>query len=335
MTINKKIPDEITDFEKLKMELSKARTTLKVGKKFQDKNKNRQDLPAQYFESECAEIANMEEKILQLEAILATEPPAPELPPCQPLIKVVGILEEFRVQKIMGYFGAREYDPEAFAREEERNQVGSLLLAITGNVVGSAVTGQSQVRLRDCSDFVRGKINGIPFHGWLGKTHVRNDDYVEMAVIAKDDHYVVYAIMFPEVRTLSITPRCRCGREADIRFATFYASSVLTTIFLVILVIFFFKGLDWEGLAGISAMFAATMILVFAIATRKTRKKPEPTFRLAENIFAILGFSDPQDVDLRTLTKKRIKALSSNSSHVTDREMPSRRSAWVDYFYYY
>lgn len=333
MTTNGKFSGEFTDFEEVKMELSKARTTLKVGKAFQEKNKSRKDLSAQYFEHAKAEIAAMESKIPQLEAILATEPPPPELPPRQPLFKVSGVLEEFSVQKVIGYFTEREYDPEAFASEEERNQIGGLLLAMIGNAAGSAVTGQSDIRQDDRCDFVRGKINGIPFHGWLGKTHVKVGDHVEMAVMSKDDHYLVYAIMLPELRTLSITPRCYCGRKADIRFALIYGMPMISSIFFIILIVFFFKGVDLKFIAFCAAIWGGILFLAFCRAAWNSLKQPGAVFLLAENIFATLGFADPQRVDLRKLTKERLKDKTEDTPDPIGREIPSRR--WADYLYYY
>ncbi|WP_313105187.1 putative type VI secretion system effector [Pseudescherichia vulneris] len=335
MTTNRKFSGEFTDFEAVKMELSKARIQLKTRRANLERNQHNENLSARYIDGIRAEIASLEEKIPKLETILVTEPPLPELPPRQPLFKVSGVLEEFSVQKVIGYFTAREYAPEEFAREEASDQVGSLLLAITGNAAGSAVTGQSKVRQDDRCDFVRGKINGVLFHGWLGKTHVRVGDYVEMVVMNKDEHYLVYAIMFPALRTLSITPRCRCGREADIRFGLTYGMPVLASIFLIMLIVFFFQGMDWKGLAICAAMFGAILLVVFGYAAWKIKRQPGPVFLLAENIFSTLGFANPQYVDLRTLTKVRIKELSSGSPSLTDRDLPSRCSAWVNYFYYY
>ncbi|MEB5920605.1 putative type VI secretion system effector [Franconibacter daqui] len=329
MTANRVFSGEFIDFEKVKGELSSLRIEIRVRE--DAINKENPSL-RRHFEQE---IKIRQEKILQLEAILATEPPPPELPPRKPLVKICGVLEEFSVQKVMGYFTEREYDPEAFSRKEARNQVGALLLAITGNAAGSAVTGQSDVRVSDRCDFVRGKINGVPFYGWLGKTHVQVGDYVEMAVMGEDDHYLVYAIMFPELRTLSITPRCRCGREADIRFGLVYGMSVFASIFLIILIIFYFKGVDWKGIAVCAAMFGGILLLAFGRATWKVKKRPGPVFLLTKNILTTLGVADSQYVDLRKLTKTRVKMLSSKPLTLADRDLPSRRSAWVNYFYYY
>lgn len=335
MTTNKKSSDEFIDFEQRKMEFSKARIQLKTRRENLERNQHNEHLSVRYIDSIKAEIASLEQKISQLEAILATEPPQPELPPRQPLFRVSGVLEEFTVMKVIGYFTAREYDPETFAREEERNQVGALLLAMTGNAAGSAVTGRSDVRVSDRCNFVRGRINGISFYGWLGKTHVRVGDYVEMAVMGKDNHYLVYAIMFPELRTLSITPRCSCGREADIRFAAVYGMPMLASIFLIILIIFFFLGVSWKGIGVFAAISGTALLLAFWRAARKGRKTPGPVIRLTENIFATLGFTGPQSVDLRKLTKDRLKLLPAGSPSAADREMPSCRGAWVNYFYYY
>lgn len=330
MTTNRKFSDEYIDFDEIRRKKSHCETIIEVNNKWMVEHPD--ECEPQKTERENAQ-ASVE--ITRLEAVLATEPPPPELPPRQPLFKVSGVLEEFSVQKVIGYFTDREYDPEAFAREVERNQVGGLLLAITGNAAGSAVTGQNDVRQDDRCDFVRGKINGIPFHGWLGKTHVRVGDYVEMVVMSQDEHYLVYAIVFPELRTLSITPRCSCGREADIRFAAMYGMPMLASIFLIMIIIFFFKGVDWKGIAVFAAISGIALLLAFWRAARKGRKIPGPVFLLTENIFSVLGFTDPQQVDLRKLTKEHLKRAPEGTSLVTDREMPSRRSAWVSYFYYY
>ncbi|ECI4242851.1 hypothetical protein DPZ61_24700, partial [Salmonella enterica subsp. diarizonae] len=263
-------------------------------------------------------------------AILATEPPPPELPPRQLLFKVSGVLEEFNVQKVIGYFTEREYDPEGFARQVASEQVGSLLLAVTGNAAGSAVTGQSKIRKDDACDFVRGKINGIPFHGWLGKTNAQPGDFVEMAVMGQGDHYVTYALMIPEIQTISMTPRCGAGREAEISFGK-YAVMGIGSIFLVILTYLRIRGVDWEGIAFCAGVFAFMLAMAYFFAMRSIRKNPGPVILLSESIFSALGFSDPQWVNLPEKTKKRLK---SEPPLKGSRPMPDR-NAWRDYFYYY
>ncbi len=330
MTRNRKASGEFTDFEEVKRELSSARISLRIDKKSLEENHDDPDLPM-YLKRLTTEIASLEEKIPQLEAILATEPPPPVLPPRQPLFKVSGVLEEFSVQKVIGYFTDREYDPEGFARQEASEQMGSLLLAVTGNAAGSAVTGQSKIRIKDACDFVRGKINGVPFSGWLGKTHVRASDYVEMAVMGRGDHYVVYAITLPELRTITMTPQCECGREGDIYFELHRSAPVMAGIYAVLFISLKFFGADWKAVFFCLAIAAAMLVVAGIYTVFSIRKKPDPSTLLAESIFTVLNFTEPRCVDLRKITKEQAKKMPP----VADREMPSPRSAWMDFFYYY
>ncbi|RAX05714.1 hypothetical protein CKY02_22990, partial [Photorhabdus bodei] len=63
------------------------------------------------------------------------------------------------------------------------------------------------------------------------------------------------------------------------------------------------------------------------------------SIRLAEEIFTALGFPDPTEVNLRRLTKKRLKEIKANSperepSKDSDRVLPDR-ACFVSYYYYY
>ncbi|MGG5982618.1 putative type VI secretion system effector [Salmonella enterica] len=301
MTKDRKFSGEFIAFDEIKRELSNAKIEIRIR---QDAINEDPTLRASFEQV----IKAQQDKIPQLEAILATEPPPPELPPRQLLFKVSGVLEEFNVQKVIGYFTEREYDPEGFARQVASEQVGSLLLAVTGNAAGSAVTGQSKIRKDDACDFVRGKINGIPFHGWLGKTNAQPGDFVEMAVMGQGDHYVTYALMIPEIQTISMTPRCGAGREAEISFGK-YAVMGIGSIFLVILTYLRIRGVDWEGIAFCAGVFAFMLAMAYFFAMRSIRKNPGPVILLSESIFSALGFSDPQWVNLPEKTKKRLKCI--------------------------
>jgi len=331
MTTKRNFSGEFTDFEEVKMKLSGSKVHLKNRRANLERNQHNENFSARYIDGIKAEITSLENKIPQLEAILATEPPPPVLPPRQPLFKVSGVLEEFSVQKVIGYFTDREYDPEGFAKQEASEQVGSLLLAVTGNAAGSAVTGQSKTRIKNACDFVRGKINGVPFSGWLGKTHVRAGDYVEMAVTGRGNHYVVYAITLPELHTITMTPQCKCGREGDIYFELHCSAPTMAGIYAVLFISLKFFGADWKAVFFCLAIAAAMLVVAGIYTVFSIRKKPNPSTLLAESIFTALNFTEPRRVDLRKITKEQAK----KKPPVADREMPSPRSAWMDFFYYY
>ncbi|WP_350307599.1 putative type VI secretion system effector [Photorhabdus viridis] len=287
------------------------------------------------------EIEKTKAQIPALDAILAKEPPPPELPPRKPLIKISGVLEEFETLCVRGYFTDREYDPAAFARQEERELSGALLMAMAGNSSAAAVNSQTQVRESDVCDFVQGKINGIPFHGWLGFTSAKVGDYVELAVTEQAGYYVVYAIANPELRVISMTPRCNQGIHANSKEQIFNACYFFSAylLFLVIANIFFI-GENMFVFLEYVLPFCVLMIAIFAPSTYyQGMKKPRPSIRLAEEIFTALGFPDPTEVNLRRLTKKRLKEIKTNSpdresGKDSERVLPDR-DCFVSYYYYY
>ncbi|WP_391527973.1 putative type VI secretion system effector [Photorhabdus akhurstii] len=283
------------------------------------------------------EIAKTKEKIPELDAILAKEPPPPELPPGKPLIKVSGVLEELETLCVKGYFADRKYDPEEFARREENRQFGALLLAMLGNSSQAAVNLRTEGRLSKICHFVQGKINGIPFHGWIGLTTVKTGDYVELAVTDQGEYYVVYALTNPERRTISITPGCNKGTRSKARDAVFYTSCVFFIIIVVCLGAIFFSGGGnfWDGadLLILCLMFLATIFSFYAYST--SIKKPWPSVKLAQDIFSVLGFPNPQDISLEKLTKKRLREIKSNPSPENSEEVLPDKLCILSHYYYY
>ncbi|NDL01520.1 putative type VI secretion system effector [Photorhabdus bodei] len=333
MSTSRSFKDAI-DFKEIKSQRSSLNTRIEV------KRERIQRCPEDRAEVEKA-IAEVQAQIPVLDAILAEEPPPPELPPRKPLIKVSGVLEEFETLCVRGYFTDREYDPAAFARQEERELSGALLMAMMGNSSAAAVNSQTQVRESDVCDFVRGKINGIPFHGWLGFTTTKAGDYVELVVTEQEGYYVVYAIANPELRVISMTPRCNQGIHADSKEQVFNACCFFSSfLFFLMMVGVFFIRKDIVRYIEYIFSFCTLLAALFAPSTYyQSMKTPRPSIRLAEEIFTALGFPDPTEVNLRRLTKKRLKEIKANSPERepgkdSDRVLPDR-ACFVSYYYYY
>jgi hypothetical protein len=266
-----------------------------------------------------------------LEEILNNAPPKPVLPPKNKLIKVMGIIDNIQITKVKGYFTDREYNLTKSMKKESKDQVGALILAAIGNVTGSAVTAQNQTRVSDLCDFVRGKINGIDFYGWLGLTALHNGDYVEMAVSPDaDGAYVVYAIANPKKRTISMTPRCKHGVIA----ASKDGMSVLIFFFILVALLIFIIGfLKDSALNSILIFECVYMILVsiLLLATKvNLKRKPSQTTLLAEEIFTALGMNNPSDIDLKKITDEVIDKKDNNNEDL----MPLKNSVG-EYYYYY
>ncbi|MCW7549670.1 hypothetical protein OO184_17450 [Photorhabdus sp. APURE] len=324
------------DFEEIKSQRSSLDTWIEVNLDWIVSH------PESKEESE-KEIEKTKEKIPELDAILAKEPPLPELPPGKPLIKVSGVLEEFETLCVVGYFTDREYDPAAFARKEERELYGALLLSIAGNTSAAAINSQTKVRESDTCDFVRGKINGVPFHGWLGFTVAKAGDYVELVVTEQGGHYVVYAVAYPELRVVSMTPRCRQGIHSNAKYqarGTWYVSLLLFFIFMIPCLFHEQSREDMIDYIKCIASFCGLMAIVLSpLIYFSCMRKPKPTFRLAEEIFTVLGFPNPTNLNIRQFTRKRLKEIKANSldegaGKENERVLPDD-GCFASHYYYY
>ncbi|WP_118988187.1 putative type VI secretion system effector [Photorhabdus sp. CRCIA-P01] len=319
------------DFEEIKSQRKRLNTQIAVKREIMIPR-----YPEDREEVEKA-IEELQAKIPELDAILAKEPPPPELPPRKPLIKVSGVLEEWEILCVKGYFSDREYDPEEFARREENRQFGALLLAMLGNTSQAAVNLRTEVRLSEICHFVQGKINGIPFHGWIGLTTVKTGDYVELAVTDQGEYYVVYALTNPERRTISITPCCNKGRRSKAWDEVFYTFCVFFMIVAICLGAIFFSGGGsfWDGpdLLTLCIMVVATVFSFYAYFV--SLKKPWPSVKLAQDIFSVLGFPNPQDISLSKLTRKKIEEMKSNPSSENSEEVLPDKVCILSHYYYY
>ncbi|MBS9439893.1 hypothetical protein EAE91_22910 [Photorhabdus noenieputensis] len=318
------------DFEEIKSQRKDIDIVINVNRKHAIEFPHRKEEMAK-------EIMELQAKIPELDVILAKEPPPPELPPGKPLIKVSGVLEEFETLCVVGYFTDREYNPAAFARQEERELYGGLLLAIAGNTSGT--NSQATVRVSDVCDFVRGKINGVPFHGWLGFTIAKAGDYVELAVTEQEGHYVVYAIAHPELKVISMVPRCKQGIHSNAKYqvrGTWYCSLVI--FFMSVIMWFFFIKEDIVGYIEYMSSFWGGMAVVFSpLIYFSCMRNPKPTFKLAEEIFTVLGFPNPTEINLEKFTKKKLKEIRANSSDEESsqgRVLPDKYCLLSNYYYY-
>ncbi|NHB90240.1 putative type VI secretion system effector [Photorhabdus tasmaniensis] len=318
------------DFKEIKSQRSSLNTRIAV------KRERIQRCPEDRAEVEKA-IAEVQAQIPALDAILAKEPPPPELPPRKPLIKVSGVLEEFEILCVKGYFSDQEYDPEEFARQEERNQFGALLLAMMGNSAAAAATSRTKERLGEKCHFVQGKINGLSFHGWLGLTTAKIGDYVDLAVIEQEEYYVVYALANPETRVISITPCCNKGIRTKARDEVFYTFYILFAAIVICIgsVVCSVKDHFWDGAEMVILWWVFISSAISPYMYYLSIKKPFPSVKLAQDIFTALGFPNPENISLEKLTKKRIKEMKFNPSIKNGNEVLPDNYGFLSHFYYY
>ncbi|MCW1830319.1 hypothetical protein OLZ31_26465, partial [Enterobacter asburiae] len=313
-------------FDSVKRELSKAKSEADFYKDLLANSNSQSNISQEYFDSLKSKALQLGKDISDLEAILATEPPPPELPPKKELIKICGVVEELSVLKAFGYFHDDEYRSEETAQKNESSQIGSLLLAIVGNSTASAVIGRNQVRAKSECDFVRGKVNGLSFYGWLGKTSIKVGDYIELAAEPKNGEYIVYALSVPSLRVISMTPQCRMGRKEEARVELKIAPILLGFFFVSFCMVTLLKGGPYIDILKIGGIFLILLLIAIGYSNFAAKKNPRQTTKLAELIFLAMNLPEPQKVNLSKITKNKIKNMPRTELYENDRELPSKNA---------
>ncbi|MDH2067450.1 putative type VI secretion system effector [Pantoea sp. GD03673] len=329
MKVDRLIKDAIY-FEEFRKQKASFESDIRVHEKLLAKHQQ-SSLSLRYSEE-------AKKKIPEINAILEKEPPSPELPPRQPLIKVCGMLEEIEILFTRGFFTDREYETEEFVRKERSRHWGSVLLAVIGESAAAAVSSQGEIRQTDVFDFVKGKVNGVPFYGWFGRTTAKQGDYIELAVVAKGGHYEAYALAVPELRIISMLPRCYQSvrsKAADEIKGCFIMPVVIAAIVAVVGAFALGFNFDmgyFQLVGGVAAMTVLYSILALPFTYRLSLKKPKPTNAMAQKIFTVLEMKNPEDVNLERTTKEVLKNKSDKQNE--DRVMP-KKNLLSDYYYFY
>lgn len=271
----------------------------------------------------------------QLAKALADMPPDPVLPPPAPLIKVSGVVTNYHQRCLTHYFDTKAYPQtwEYFSRQDENMASAAMVLASTG----SAATAQGMVasnedRVHSSAWYVTGEINGRQFSGWLGAPYCREGEEVELIAAPVGEEYLVYALIRPHARSLTMPPWCYQGiRRARID-AMKVPISIVILLIITMLVVFIYQD-GWvvtEKIVSGVTMFLTMGTFLYILPAIWTiwRRHPFPKEQLTEEILTVAGWENVTNIDLRRLKRRRIKEFKKNGKSV--RVMTS---GW--WFYYY
>jgi hypothetical protein len=266
---------------------------------------------------------------------LADMPPDPVLPPPAPLIKVSGVVTNYHQRCLTHYFDTKAYPQtgEYFSRQDENMASAAMVLASTG----SAATAQGMVasnenRVPSSAWYVTGEINGRPFSGWLGAPYCREGEEVELIAAPVGEEYLVYALVRPHARSLTMPPWCYQG----IRRARIDAMKVPISVVILLAILLLVVGLykeDWvlsEGLRQVITIFLVTGTFLYILPAIWTiwRRHPFPKEQLTEEILTVAGWENVTNIDLLKHDKKKIKEFKKQG-----RSIRLLKSGW--WFYYY
>ncbi|MFE8047349.1 putative type VI secretion system effector [Brenneria goodwinii] len=302
-----------------------------------------------------ADLVRAEQHYQQVLSAWQELPPPPVLPPRGKLEKITGRLEAFSRIRCKANF-----DPDVYATSSDRTltpgekgMAGAAAIAIgSPALAGLALKGEETVL--DDADYVAGMINGKPFAGWVGFTHLAVGDEVELAAEWQDDHYEVYAVAVSAARIVSICPECNHGRYIDALFRAKLGTFMTLLMFIVFSSIGFFmgEGTFWENLLnsvmnGHGRFYQGTTLMLvlgcalwglFFYSAYKAYAKT--TCKLAEEIFQVFGWRNPKWISLKKITARREKELKRQGEWYSpeDTSKPPRPCAqfiWSRESWYY
>ncbi|MFS6817444.1 putative type VI secretion system effector [Citrobacter meridianamericanus] len=280
-------------------------------------------------------LAHFRLKEKELLEALKNAPPDPVLPPPAPLIKVSGVVTNYHQRCLTHYFDTKAYPQtwEYFSRQDENMASAAMVLASTG----SAATAQGMVasnedRVPSSAWYVTGEINGRPFSGWLGAPYCREGEEVELIAAPVGEEYLVYALVRPHARSLTMPPWCYQGiRRARIDAMKVPISVVILLIIMMLIVFIYQDG--WvvtEKIVSGVTMFLTMGTFLYILPAIWTiwRRHPFPKEQLTEEILTVAGWENVTNIDLLKHDKKKIKEFKKQG-----RSIRLLKSGW--WFYYY
>ncbi|KEY59309.1 putative type VI secretion system effector [Serratia sp. DD3] len=266
-------------------------------------------------------------------------PAQPELPPTQPLIKISGILEEISFKKVIGYFAYTEYSTEKQRAEEKlkRDNSGAVLVAVLSAFANSTAPNllkDGKKKEYQCL-YVKGKIGGKSFSGWLNKTDIKVGDYLEMAVMPDGDEYKMYAVANPEQQTISTTPGCSTGSRWFTVKSLIKMSTIPSAVLILLPSSFASPTLEqWVHIFFFYFLVAGSFFIYTYRSLINEYRAPGDLF---ERICATLNIPNGKGLALAIYTGNFIKEKKRKGIWIeSDNEkMPQQKSQADSNFYFY
>ncbi|WP_337264548.1 MULTISPECIES: putative type VI secretion system effector [unclassified Serratia (in: enterobacteria)] len=295
----------------------------------------------EYIEETRLRVVRAQEYIKQVEAEKNSFPPFPELPPTKPLFKISGVLEEVSFKKVIGYFEASQYSTEIQRAEEKlkRDNKGAVFLLLAQLFAGAtplARLNDGRRKQYKCL-YVKGRIGGKVFSGWLNKTNIQVGDYLEMAVMPDGDEYKMYAVANPQQGTISTTPGSNAGSQSFSFKQSLKISAIFWLLFAVPIAIFGHPDAQ-EWLHLILSYIALTTAMAYGMY-RMAVNENRATGDLFEKICFALQIPDGKHLDLDKHTIKVIKSKEKKGERTSSKNetIPVPRGDTVENvdFYYY
>ena len=197
--------------------------------------------------------------------------------------------------------------------DNDRTSLGVVAIAASmAGVSGMAASTAASATAEEEADYLEFKLDGKQIKGWVWRSPFGNGDVVEVIAELQPDHFEAFAIARPLDRIVALYPHCSRGRIRHwLTVAKWWAIGSMITMFLTVLlclVAWIFSLTTWNGtVAVIRLLFtggAAILLPFFLIIAISTGWKWMSFVRLAEKVFAEFKWSNPKNIDLKSISKK-------------------------------
>ena len=195
----------------------------------------------------------------------------------------------------------RESASFVFMRSDQVKMGVVAIAAAAAGLGGPAIAIASNASaVEEDADYLEFYLDDQPVKGWVWRNPpFRNGDIVDVAAQFVGDHWEAYGVARPSDRTVALYPHCSRGRLRH------YFNAIKSWIlwgggFIVFIGVPFFyltsegKFFDipeiWFGLLGLMLFFGA---VTFSLSRRWM-----PFVVVAEQVFRVLGLSNPSGIDL-------------------------------------
>jgi hypothetical protein len=182
--------------------------------------------------------------------------------------------------------------------------VAAGLAGLSGQAISTAANTSD---MEEEADYVEFSVDGQEVKGWVWRSPFKEGDAVVVAATRQDQRFESFGIARPEDKTVALYPHCSRG-VARHRLRSTQLGSALVLSYIVFMA--FSEGWMSNPQAALtketwgSIAILAGGVSFFALMTYSLTRKWLPFAKLAEKVFAALGFPNPAHIDLVKSSKK-------------------------------
>ncbi|QBG97814.1 hypothetical protein EYC55_02805 [Xanthomonas oryzae] len=196
----------------------------------------------------------------------------------------------------------------------DRQAIG--LTAVGAALVGSggAVGLASMADVKEEATKIRFEIDGKVVSGWLMWSPFNEGDEVQVvAEKARDGTFIAFAVLRPSDRVIALYPHCSKGWMAHLKtslswFIKVYAVVIIAYSTMALSILGYDGELNLSSILWLLIIPGVAGILVYGVIALRMSLRFKPFIRMAEAIFAALGWKDVKNIDLPARSRAERKS---------------------------